>query len=242
MAIGTKIDRPRRMSVPPSADEAPVRPTLASAAPVGKSTPEDQVSIPPASDLGTHSAFALAETARVEPIRLPPQKDVEPDPRHVQIAGVSRASGAQRFTKLAVGLAAVVGLAVLVRVTITRFGHPPEQTARAAAAAPPQAGPQLPPPPPVEQTTAAPTPAAPAKSAMEEKKAALTALEKRDLTEAIAAGERSVDLDPTDADAWRILGAAYQDSGRLVEARRCFAECTKVAKKGEVRECSFLLQ
>ena len=54
---------------------------------------------------------------------------------------------------------------------------------------------------------------------------------------ASAAAIRSVELDPTDAEAWLILGAAYQLAGNGTEARNAFRSCTKLATHGGVGEC-----
>lgn len=68
------------------------------------------------------------------------------------------------------------------------------------------------------------------------------ALEKGHAKLAIEAGERAVALDPTDADAWLILGAGYDQRGAYAQARRCFATCSKVATRGPRRECAALLR
>jgi hypothetical protein len=58
---------------------------------------------------------------------------------------------------------------------------------------------------------------------------------------AIAAGAQSVELDLTDAEAWLILGAAYQLAGKGAEARSAFYGCSKLAKRGDVGECRALV-
>ena len=63
------------------------------------------------------------------------------------------------------------------------------------------------------------------------------ALDRGAVAAAIAAGTRSVELDPTDGDAWLLLGAAYQLAGKAAEARNAFSSCTKLAKRGDVGEC-----
>jgi Flp pilus assembly protein TadD len=82
----------------------------------------------------------------------------------------------------------------------------------------------------------------PAKSALEEKADARRALERGKLKDAIESGLRSTSLDPTDADAWLLLGAAYQSAGKAVDARAAYSTCAKEAKKGEVRECQLMLR
>ena len=121
---------------------------------------------------------------------------------------------------------------------------PPAETQ--AAAAPPA-------PPPAE--TAAPAVAAPAepaaapaasaeaqepdpKAAAKEKNNARTLLERGKMADAIEAGERSVALDPTDAEAWLILGASYQEKGDMKNARRSYKACLEQGKRGPKYECA----
>ncbi|HEX3770094.1 MAG TPA: tetratricopeptide repeat protein [Polyangiaceae bacterium] len=84
----------------------------------------------------------------------------------------------------------------------------------------------------------APDPAAAALA----KKEAQVALERGRLKTSVEAGERSVELDPSDAEAWLILGAAYQGRGRYNDARHCFSTCAKVATRGDRGECRALLR
>jgi hypothetical protein len=85
-------------------------------------------------------------------------------------------------------------------------------------------------------------PAAPIKSAKEEKEDARKALEHGKLKDASEAGQRSVALDPTDAEAWLILGSAEQELGHGKIARDEFTHCMKEAKIGPVRECGLMLR
>ena len=85
-------------------------------------------------------------------------------------------------------------------------------------------------------------PAPPAKSAKQEKEDARRALERGKRKDAIDAAQRSVDLDPTDAEAWLILGSAQQDSGKWKDARESFVSCTKEAKLGPIGECRMMLR
>ena len=80
------------------------------------------------------------------------------------------------------------------------------------------------------------------KAAKREKLAAQIALERGKNDVAIEAGERSVKLDPTDGEAWLILGAAYQAKGKAMEARRCFTACLKEGKRGPKGECAAMLR
>jgi len=59
---------------------------------------------------------------------------------------------------------------------------------------------------------------------------------------AVDAGEKSVALDPTDGEAWLMLGAAYQSMGKTAEARRSFSSCVAEGKKGPIGECRAMLR
>jgi Flp pilus assembly protein TadD len=79
-------------------------------------------------------------------------------------------------------------------------------------------------------------------AAKQAKQEAEHALEKGRTTIAIEAGARAVALDPTDAEAWLILGAGYDQRRSYDEARKCFATCARVATHGPRRECAALLR
>jgi hypothetical protein len=116
------------------------------------------------------------------------------------------------------------------------------ETAPGASAAPPSA--------PSDQAPAAPATATQAEQPSEpdpvqagkEKTASRIALERGRLAAAIEAGERSVALDPTDGEAWLILGAAYQEKGNAKDARRCYKTCLEQAKRGPRGECAAMLR
>ena len=95
---------------------------------------------------------------------------------------------------------------------------------------------------PADLPAAAPATDTPAKSALEEKRDASRLLERGKTKDAIAAGERSVALDPTDGEAWLVLGAAYQQIGKNADAHRCFTSCIKEGKHGPISECRAMLQ
>jgi tetratricopeptide (TPR) repeat protein len=96
------------------------------------------------------------------------------------------------------------------------------------------------------EPTAAAAPAAssdaPTKTALEEKKEAQRLLDRGKSKDAIAAGERSVALDPADGEAWLLLGAAYQEQGKMADARRCYQACIKEGKRGPKGECAAMLR
>lgn len=116
---------------------------------------------------------------------------------------------------------------------------PPPQAPAAQVADPKPADPSAAPPAAASVTDA---PAKSALSALEEKKDASRLLERGKTKDAIAAGERSVALDPTDGEAWLVLGAAYQQIGKNADARRCFTSCTKEGKHGPISECREMLR
>jgi hypothetical protein len=76
----------------------------------------------------------------------------------------------------------------------------------------------------------------------DQKRAAMRALERGDATRSVELAQESVALDPTDAEAWLILGGAYATRGRQEDARRSFASCTKLAVRGPRAECASLLR
>jgi tetratricopeptide (TPR) repeat protein len=81
------------------------------------------------------------------------------------------------------------------------------------------------------------TPEPDPRDALRQKRASQAALERGRIAASIEAGENAVLLDPLDADAWLILGAAYQQKGDLGQARRCYKACVQRAQRGSRREC-----
>jgi hypothetical protein len=79
------------------------------------------------------------------------------------------------------------------------------------------------------------------KNAWQEKQAAKAALERGANSVAIQAGERSVALDPSDGEAWLVLGGAYQAMGNNGQAKRCYTACTTQGKKGPISDCKDVL-
>ncbi len=148
------------------------------------------------------------------------------------------------------------------QTTTTSADQPAVQPQGAAtqAAAPQAAAPQAAAPQAVEQPAAAAVapaaepvaqapvvqPAAPAdapaKTALQERNDAQRLLERGNAKGAIEAGARSVALDPTDGEAWLLLGASYQQVGKNADARKAFQSCLKEGKKGPLGECKEMLQ
>jgi hypothetical protein len=154
----------------------------------------------------------------------------------------------------AVAFCAILCLAAVARIALAHANKPAEAPVAVAplpptTAAEPVAPVVVPPPTPsaVASASAAPAeqpsaaPDLPTKSAAEEKEDARRALERGKLQDAIMAALRSTSIDPTDADAWLLLGAAYQEAGKGADARLAYSECAKEAKRGEVRECQLML-
>ncbi len=76
------------------------------------------------------------------------------------------------------------------------------------------------------------------KAALKERRQAQRSLDNGKIADAIDHGEASVKLDPTDAEAWLLLGAAYQMKGDLASAKRSFGSCLKEGKRGPRGECA----
>lgn len=152
------------------------------------------------------------------------------------IAAVARSAASSRSTSAA-------AFAALAEARGGAASTPAPSSADATALA------VAPPPPPVIAEPAAPPSAktganadatSPRAAAAAARERARALLENGAGADAVAAGQRSVELDPTDAEAWLVLGAAYQLVGNGREARRAFYSCTRLAKRGPVAECAAL--
>jgi hypothetical protein len=151
--------------------------------------------------------------------------------------GLARRGRRQRLGRV---VGAAVVLAGLLCVAAFVRGRPvaplPAVHATAALASPP----------PVAEPPSTPeaVPPAPETSVEDEGPSAVALREeargllvKHQLTEAIAAAKRSVELDPEDATAWLILGAANLEAGHGADAILAFRTCVRSAKTGPVGEC-----
>ena len=249
-ADGTPAPRSRR--APALAKKTGGPPSKRLTVPRSKRGTRDEASIPPTwSDLDEHgepvvtadaTPFASVITALSPPPSLvsAPSADTASEPVPVLVPRPLFSP----YLKAVAGLAAAVCMVVLggrvLRHPRPIAANPSFGAAAAAVAVQPAAVDPIPDTAPVAADPPADT--ASTESADDAKRASLTALELGKLDEAIVAGQRATELDPTDADAWRVLGAAYQNQGDVTAARRCYRECTKSAKRGDVRECTFLLQ
>jgi hypothetical protein len=171
-----------------------------------------------------------------------------------------------RYVYMAMGVCALVAVIAVTRAAMSKHAAPPPAASAAptepaasapaavAAAAPsasgaPAASPSGAPEevaPAAASASAAPEPSAvpdePEKSAKEEREDARRLLEKGKTQDAIMAALRSTSLDPEDADAWLLLGGAYQTAGKSADARAAYTACSKQAKRGELRECRLMLR
>ena len=229
---------------PPRSRRAPAKKVAAKSAkggpPRSRRAQRSEASIPPIStDLDEHGdRIVTDDPLAITPTPPPTAVTLSADDAVEAPAGVplSRPS-ISPFVKSAVALAAAVCLVLVGRGFMRHPAPPPQLSAAASAPAvhPVESD-------PVGDTIQAPTDTLVQESAEGDKNDALEALEQGKLEDAIAAGERATHLDPTDADAWRILGAAYQNQGNVIAARRCYRACTESATRGDTRECTLLLQ
>jgi hypothetical protein len=209
----------------------------------------------------------FSKPAPAPPAPLPVDDAAREQARFQSPAFKERQRYLMRYVAGAVAFSGAICLAAFFRVAAAS----PDVTPRAAHASqvvPVQAPAELPVTPPAEPVVVAaalppppaavpvapeapavaapsPSPAPPTASdlalARQSKEAAMHALEGGSWAAAIAAAERSVRLDPTDGEAWLILGGAYQERGSDRAARRAFASCSQSAKPGRARsECASL--
>jgi cytochrome c-type biogenesis protein CcmH/NrfG len=80
------------------------------------------------------------------------------------------------------------------------------------------------------------------KAARDARELARGALARGDVARAVSTGIESVELDPSDAEAWLVLGAAEMAYGKRRDARSTFTACTKIATRGPRHECAQMLQ
>ncbi len=179
-----------------------------------------------------------------------PEKDDAPkvifagpsDPPPVFRLSPSAAQTARRHPRYAIiTLCLFAGTVILA---VTESLHPPPVTFERPAISFTRVAP--PAPAAAEVPAAGVAPAASvaddAEAAQDAKRLAQNELEKGHTQRAIEAGERAVALDPTDAEAWLILGAGYDQRRAYTEARRCFAACVRLANHGPRGECAALLR
>jgi Flp pilus assembly protein TadD len=70
---------------------------------------------------------------------------------------------------------------------------------------------------------------------------AQSALERGDMSKAIEYARAATSRDPSNAEAWLTLGAAYEASGRAGLARNAYRSCVAKGKGDRVEECRALM-
>jgi len=199
----------------------------------------DEGSVPPMGDLD--SRFFEMAADPIESVDSEPRRPL----RRLHGADVHRRERFVRFVAGAVAVSAVLCGAALVKTAVAPVAPavaPVAPVARAAAGKLTLPAPAEVPSPAAPSREASPVAESSPASAMEERGASRDALEHGQIALSIEAGERSVALDPTDAEAWLVLGAAYQERGQLTEARRCYKACLARATWGPRTECRELLR
>lgn len=111
-----------------------------------------------------------------------------------------------------------------------------------ASAVTPSTAERAPAEPRTELEPAQPSPVAPTVSARASLSQAKRALEAGSAAKARAQAEIATTVDPGDAEAWLVLGAAHQELGDMGRARAAFRKCTEVASRGPKGECAALLR
>ena len=229
------LTRPSKTPPPVSVEVAPAPPAPAEPVAPTRSFDEDD------------ERFFLAEGS-LAPTELvvvaPAVDDEEPIPR-------SRADriASPRRRALARWVGGVVAAFAVFCVAAFASKSAPTPTV-AAPSAPPRTtlvpampveipAPVVPPaaPPPAPETETKPDPA----RALALREVARTALSRGAVDTAIERGIESVEADPSDAEAWLVLGAAQMAKGQNAESRSTFVTCTKMATHGPRNECSQML-
>jgi hypothetical protein len=207
--------------------------------------------------LDSHAEGFFAEGERTSQA---PAYDDEVGPPVDSIFSVARRQTLMRYVYVALAVSTILCVIAITRTLATAPAHEattvaPSAIAEPAAPAAPAASLTF--PMPSASASAAPTPASaaapiadaavappevPTKSASEEKADAQRALDRGKAKDAIEAASRSTTLDPSDADAWLLLGAADMEVGKAGDARAAFAACAKQATKGQVGECRSMLR
>ena len=223
----------------------------------------DDLSVPPAvADIdaeGAHLEDALATDFFTAPTLLPcaahvrygaEADPIEEDARVLRKRSVVAAKRREQFGRYVLGAVAACAMLCLVAFITGRARHESIGLASAAEVSQPRAEPAEPAPlagdsvapaiedSPLAQPEPAIEPEVDVLAAKQEKRRSQAALERLDVPKAIDLGEQSVAHDPTDAEAWLILGAAYQAKGDATNMRRAFRECIAQGRGGRRSECA----
>jgi hypothetical protein len=154
-----------------------------------------------------------------------------------------------RIVRLSVIACSLLCVAAAVRVAIAP-GHGELHAAMRPTTPPsPTAPPVIAPSAPAPEPSMAEPPAAVAAvadprwpDALSAKRAGIAALEARRLDDAIVACTSATILDPSDGEAWLVLGAAYQDKGKTAEALDAYRSCKAQGRVDPRGECAKMLR
>ncbi len=113
----------------------------------------------------------------------------------------------------------------------------PSSVPLAAAVTPAAPGPAVPTPPAGPTVAGAETPLDTGATGGSLLTQAGRALQKGDSAKAVSLARQAVAENPSNADAWLTLGAAYQASGNGGAAKQAYRDCTKQAHFADVTEC-----
>jgi hypothetical protein len=197
--------------------------------------PDEDVEDVDPTEGGVERFFAgVSDAPLMGMVDLPPV-DTRADRLDSRVSG-QRRRHVLRYIASAVAVSCVIGIAAGVRISAKRSAAAAESVQHSSKTAASIASPPAPSIAPAAET-ADPAQAA-LEAAVEAKNESQRALEQRHVAASIEAGERSVALDPTDGEAWLILGAAYMQRGANGEARRCFKSCVELGTHGPQRECA----
>ncbi len=266
----SKPSRPRRSNAPPRMRSTPAPPAILSTAPgpladgyarPALASPSGHAS--PAPDIAPD--IALERAARDEDRAEPEATESAPDvttadaPSHglaerfrepassardAPLPPLPESGGFGNYAKGAIALVAAIVVTVVLRGVLAERRA---DSARAALVTRPESAPAASHVVEVPVAESAPGPVLDFDAALAEepagaKRDALVALEARRLSEAVEAGERATVLDPADGEAWLILGAAYQEKGQLLDARRCYRTCVTQGRSDPRGECAAMLR
>ncbi len=200
--------------------------------------PEAAEPAPPSSSPGASSSAAGPAAAAVEPSQTEATSmptSVSSTPNHVASsvdAAQIPAAAAPPREETAATPGPVVAAAAPAATPARASTSPSKEGTQGAAnpsAAQAKAGP-----------ASAATEIAP-RTAVQERELARRALEHGKFRDAVAAAEQAAKLDPSDAEAWLILGAARQELGQAAAAHTAFRSCVQSAKHGPIGECRAML-
>jgi hypothetical protein len=178
-----------------------------------------------------------------------PDEELVVDPRRSLVSPARRTRNL-RIVKASVLVCAVLCLAASLRVVSARAHD--EVRSQLPAMVQVEAPAPAPAPVPVATRPAEPAPlvaeVAPAPTvdprwpdARAARRAAVVALEARRVDEAVAAATAATVLDATDGEAWLLLGAAFQDRGKLSDAIDAYRKCRLHGRSDPRGECGAML-